>query len=661
MYSILLFIAAGTLPTEAPPPVQVEVQKFDQAMAESRFKDAGAIIDTLIAQRTPADGIPRQDPLLNALMGRLYLAGHQVDAAQTYLAHTPLADLPPSIRASTALARGRALELRGKRSEALSAYREAAAAVPATDAQRRKAALAIARQLLVDNPQEASDEVSAIAKGAATPERWEASYILALASSLRRDIVSAQRHADAAWADAANAPLPDLAPLHVETLHAGLAAARHDPVRQRSMLIATNGLSLSASPALSAQLPVCGDNGIQPTDFVTFGYLAGPYATTDLVPIAASRLQVVATFLDAFAGIVPIAEADGSKPIGTVFTVACRSVVSANMLRDPAYGDPLLEWFVDKGIYPASASNDSADAHLNAVGERISTLAARFGNDSPLLTAARWQMLTMLENRARAGDMVLTGQVVDLASRLTAGLKSAGAPAWVTSAITARSHLEQSFANDVGDADLMSTLEGTFREALVQTPFDYAHAYAVGITSRFPDQWTAPAARMVIDLNPKALAVLKGRERQAWLMNLAKAQETLGKTAEMHSTIASAGFGKDLCLAADAPPKLLEQHFSYDDYPEDLIAGEQEGSVLFDFAIAADGSVTEPRVIYSLPAGLFDAPSAKGLGTVRYSPATRDGKTEACRGLFQPILWRLEHEDEFSIPKLTPETDAPTT
>ncbi|HEX6660639.1 MAG TPA: hypothetical protein VF067_02070, partial [Sphingomicrobium sp.] len=213
MRMFVLFLAALALSAEAPPP---EVQQFDQAIQQSHLKEAAAAIDKLIALRTPVDGQPHQDPLLNALLGRLYLAAHQEAGAEAYLTRAPLGSLPATSRAATALALGRALELRGKRIAALEAYRNAFNSA-GTRSERRGAQLGIARQLLITEPQSVPAEVRDIANGPAAPDRWEARYLLALVSSLSGDQQSAARFSDEAWADSASARPGDLAPLHVGT------------------------------------------------------------------------------------------------------------------------------------------------------------------------------------------------------------------------------------------------------------------------------------------------------------------------------------------------------------------------------------------------------------------------------------------------------------
>jgi TonB family protein len=655
MRLIVLFLAAFAVSAEAPPP---ELQRFDEAIGQSRLKDAAAVIDRLIEQRTPADGQPRQDALINSLLGRLYLAVHQEAAAKVYLARAPLDALPASSRTATALAYGQALELRGERAAALHAYRDAADN-GATPSERRSAQLGIARQLLITSPREVEQQVRGIATGSSGPDRWEARYLLALSSSLLGDQASAARFADEAWADATSAPPSDLAPLHVGTLRAGLAAARRDRDAERAMLIATNGLALTATGALSSQLPVCGDDGLKPSDFVTFGLIAGPYHTRHLVPIAATRPEVVAPFYDRLAASALIKQTDGTSAVGTIVTVACRAVVHPEFVANPRVDDPLIDWFSERGIYPATATNDASDQHVNAIAARVDSLESRFGKDSILLIAPRWQLMTVLEARAGAGDPV--PQLGDLRLRIVDGLKRAGAPDWLAMPINSRAEYEQ-LARTASSASLrLSAAQEFYRKELLTLPFELTRSLVAGFLDNPDEQLPAGIPQLVLDLNARAPKSLSGRDRQGWLLTVARMQRLVGTDDGARVTIASAGLEKDLCTASDALPKLLEQHFSYNDYPEELIAGEQEGSVLFEFNLAATGTVTSPRVVYSLPSGLFDDASKKGIAALRYVAPTRGRKPAACRGLFQPVVWRLEKDNKVWLPTLTPAAHDETT
>jgi hypothetical protein len=202
MRPVLLALAAVALTAESAPspvplPIDVQVQQFEQALNESRLTEAATVLDKLIAQRTPGDGKPRPDPLLNALFGRFYLAANESAPAAIYLDRAPIPELPPSLRAATALDHGRALGLRGDRAAALQAYREAAAAA-GTDGERRRAALGLATQSLADNPSGVRSDLASISGGALTPERWRANFLRAASASLTGNAQEAQRFADQA-------------------------------------------------------------------------------------------------------------------------------------------------------------------------------------------------------------------------------------------------------------------------------------------------------------------------------------------------------------------------------------------------------------------------------------------------------------------------------
>lgn len=656
MRSWLLLAAAVVLSGEAPPP---DLHRFDQLLEASQHKDAAKFLDTQIEARRPADGKPRPDPLLNALLGRFYVAVHQTNTAAIYLDHAPLAELPQSVKPETALARAKVLELAGDRAGALQSFRDAAATA-STDAERRRGTIGAARQMLADNPNGVIEQVTRIASGPALPDRWEANYLTAVANSLLGNREQARVAADRAWSDAANAPLMDLAPLHVAVLRAGLAAANRDMPGERAMLTAANGLAVTAAPALSDRLPTCGDQGVLPSDWVTFGFLAGPFGNRQLVPIAASRTAIVSAFQDSLGPAIPVKQGDGTKPIGTVFTVACRTLNNSGPLPGIADRDPILAWFVEHGIYPAAATSEVEDEHLNFVADRIDAIAAKFGKESPLLTEPRLQMMTMLEARALAGDPVLPGQIVDLAAAVSAGMKAAGAPDWLASAVQDRARTDQlAMASD--GQDHSAEAQALFTGQMLKMPVRLGMIYLQTSLDSLSGEWPPAASQFVLDFSAKALPTLAGRERRNWLMTVSHAQRALGKDAAAKATLASANLPADLCAAMDTQVSLLKQEFSYNDYPEALIAGEQEGAVFYEFNLTANGDVTSPRIIYSLPSGLFDQPSAKGLSTVHYNPPTRNGRKSPCRAVYQPIVWRLEEGNDAAVPTLTPSIAPPTT
>jgi TonB family protein len=561
----------------------------------------------------------------------------------------------------TALAHGRALEAVGNRAAALAAYREASAAsVSASD--RGAATLGIARALLPDDPGAAGAEVAELAEGPPTPERWSARFIIAAASSLQGKPETADSFADEAWADAGNAPLHDLAPLHVAVLRAGLAAARHDLTAERAMLTAANGLSVYENSGLAVQLPVCGTAGVRPSDFVIFGYISGPFAIRQLVPISASRPEIVRSFQDALGLAPPVkASAGPEKPFGTVFTVACRTLVSPGIMTTPAPENPIMEWFVERGLYPVSPTNESDDKHLNAVANRVDALVAKYGTDNPLLIYPRVQLMQLLEARAAEGDPVVLGQITDLSSQVAAGLRNNGAPEWMAATIEAGTQMMQVATPGERLSTALQRAQSVAERPIREMPPELARRFIGQMTGDLPDDWPASAAQFVTDLSAKITPALSGIERQSWLLTVAKAQSSLGKSREAKATLDSALLAPDLCVRLDQPPKLVEQQFSYEDYPQELLSGDQEGTVLYDFDLTRSGSVGAHRIVYSVPSGIFDRASDKGLSTVRYSVPRRNGTPTSCRGIYQPIVWRIAPTAKPPTLRVMPNIDKSTT
>lgn len=659
MRPIYLLIASISLSAAAPPPATL--QRYDQLLASHNVKQAAIVVDKLIEERVPADGKPQADPLLNALIGRIMLVANHPDDAGNYLDAAPIAELPEALQAPTALAHGRSLELRGSREGALSAYREALQA-SSGEALRREAAIGIARQLFVQEPASARQQLLPIANGSPVPERWEARYLLAIMSSLDRDAAAAREWADGSWADAAGAPLKDVAPIRVQALRAALYAAAHDVAGERAMLTSSNGLKLAASSSLPAQLPVCGDAGVRASDFVIFEFAAGPFGMRDLMPVAASRREVVETFQKSFGGSVPIRQGDGETAIGTVFTASCRTILSADFTSQRTTGNPLLAWSISRGLYPATVFGEARDDRSNPVRERIDSLASRFGNDSPLLILPRWQLLNQLEARASAGEAVLPGQLSDLRTKIATGIRRFEGPEWIASYVEMLTSLQQVAMSSTDPAELKNGWQAVMKKQLQISPFEIARPGLVEMLSNIDGDWPPELSRLLVDLDTAKPAALAGRDRQAWKLTVALAERQLGNSTAARQTMLTAGLPKDACLATDSAPRLIDQKFSYEDYPEDLIAGEQEGTVLFEYGLSSTGTVVDPRIVYSLPSGLFDEASAKGLGTIRYTAPTRAGRPATCRGLYQPIRWKMEEDSNPSFPAMmTPQSPGPTT
>ena len=135
------------------------------------------------------------------------------------------------------------------------------------------------------------------------------------------------------------------------------------------------------------------------------------------------------------------------------------------------------------------------------------------------------------------------------------------------------------------------------------------------------------------------------------------AQKVLGLDTQARSTIASLKLPGDICMAVESPPVMLEQSFTSVDYPKRLIPAELKGYAYYEFEITEAGGTQSPRPILTFPSGLFDEATKRGLETMRFAPATRNGKARRCRGYSQGITWRLEDESDYAVPYLLPQNN----
>lgn len=669
MRSLILLSLLSATPMIAQPPLggqpaaagaawSFDDAAFRQALAAADYRTAAAITDKLIEERTPSDGQPRQDPLLNAIIGRLLLATQQEPSAFSYLNKVDVRSLPPPMRGETLLSRGKVLETLGQRNDAMTAYRAAANADHSSAALRREAQFGAARQLLVTDPLAARQQLLPLATAPNPADLWQAQHLLAIAASLTGDPTAAARLAERAWVDAARAPPSELAPIKVAVLQAGLAALANDRQRQLAMLASANAMGVTRTAELTAQLPVCGRDGVRKGDFVVFGMVVGPYNTNSLIPLGASRTEVVRTFYDRMMGRSLINRSSESSANGTVVTLSCRSALSPDYISNVPRTDPLIDWFVDRGLYPASVKFEATDEAINRMSIRVDALTARFGRDSPLLLAPKWQVLTALESRAAMGDAITPGRIIDLRKELSAGLRRAGAPEWLAQTLELRNELQAMVRSATAPEAAVGEYLG---KQLLVAPFALARSSIREMLINSTGEMPAPLARIVTQLAEQAPASMPPQEKQAWLLTVAKAQKALGHVEEARQTIRNGSLPSDLCAAADEGPKLLEQPFTHEDYPTQLIPADLTGYALVEVEVTNSGRVSGPRMVASMPSGLFDAATMKGLAGFRYQAATRNGNNVTCTGELQGVTWRLKAPEEFVVPPFLPEPSDETT
>jgi protein TonB len=76
------------------------------------------------------------------------------------------------------------------------------------------------------------------------------------------------------------------------------------------------------------------------------------------------------------------------------------------------------------------------------------------------------------------------------------------------------------------------------------------------------------------------------------------------------------------------------------DYPREAMRGRQQGWVEVEFTIGVDGSVSDPQVVASRPARIFDRAATRAIQQWRFEPRQENG---------QPVASRLRQRFDFKL------------
>lgn len=76
------------------------------------------------------------------------------------------------------------------------------------------------------------------------------------------------------------------------------------------------------------------------------------------------------------------------------------------------------------------------------------------------------------------------------------------------------------------------------------------------------------------------------------------------------------------------------------EYPREALRRGQEGYVMLEFTVTANGEVTNVAIMDSEPAGVFEQPVREAISRWRFEPATEGG---------EPVDQRVRHQFEFNL------------
>ncbi|HEX8307491.1 MAG TPA: hypothetical protein VF645_03635 [Allosphingosinicella sp.] len=644
--SAALLVAAAA----EPPP---SLADFEAAMSRFDYRSAARTADSMASRHRLQGREARPDPLLNGLVGRLYLRAGLPAPALNYLRRSDSGDIPAPQRIAAGFARAEAEEALGDWPAAAAAF-ERLLSLPLDRSGQADARIGLARVRLADDPAGALADASSAAAEAPAGRRWEAELVSSQALSLLGRRAEAESAAGRAWSASAEGRTADAAPMRVALVRAGLAAAagRREPLL--AMLSAANAGINGIASGVAEAVPVCGEGGITPADHAVFA----AYTRTDsiqwLTPVSASRPAAAAVFRKAIAGRELLA-VTGAPPGGLVFTLRCRTLPSADYVPGPA-GDAWTEWFADRGLYfPMAADNALGD--INRLAEEIATLAERFGDDHPSIIPLRLTLMDKLVLRAAEATDVSPGQVSELRRKIGAAFaKAGGTEALVPDPQTLAEwdRLEKAGAFEESTALFRQAQERLI--ANMSAPRAYA---ALRDWLKVDKDLPAATRRRLFEALLARLG--SGRSdpiRRTLLRGLAAISRQSEDVAAVRAANARAGLPRDSCSSAETMPTTQEHGMSDEDYPPDALDPAIPGVAVLEFDVGADGRLAGSRTILAAPSLVFDSQMAAELPGFRYAPATERGRPLACRALQQTIRWRMPEESAPEPPQFLPPMEA---
>ena len=99
------------------------------------------------------------------------------------------------------------------------------------------------------------------------------------------------------------------------------------------------------------------------------------------------------------------------------------------------------------------------------------------------------------------------------------------------------------------------------------------------------------------------------------------------------------------CASASRPPQFLSGPDLV--YPSAARAAGIEGQVVIRYDVTATGSVANPRVVESEPAGTFDAAALAALSQWLFRPRVENGQAVSAPGRVSTLRFKLGESDEY--------------
>lgn len=631
-------VGAGQLALAAPVDTRLDGASVQRAIKAHDYRRATIELNKVIAQRLPSSDKGGPDPVLDRLLAELISVNGTPASAIALLVRLN-AQLDLKERGHYQLLLATAQEEAGQFAEAERLYRSVSTDRDTSAEDRTSSIIGYARLRMMAGP---DDAVAVLQTAQPSPSQaWEVDLQRARAEALAgRDDVS-QAAMQRAWAGATLAGAEQGAAARVASDMMVAAANKGDRGRLIAMLGVDrlNRIANTGQEVLGAGVPVCGSDGITPSDSVAVEFLRqAPPGRPRFSLVRASRTGIAAAFLGGIAKNPGFSVQDGQA---TSVVLRCRFAPAADYQVRANLDDQILSWSTGRGAYPLLETGDDSDtaslASLLAERER------RYGSTSVMLLPI---LLRILEPTVGGGmdNQEARTRAASLAHRISSIIVANSGPAdlvlFSNIYATALDVAAQTKSVSTAQAELQTLLSQAARDPSISLDNLFT------IVSNVTTFAQAPTA-LRVQLLEQSIAVLRARASntdprlKALGLRLVGVRREQGDTAAVAALIKQFDFAPDLCSVSIPPVRFTSSNITADDYPSDLVQTLLQGRTILEFNISAAGAATAPRILVSDPPFAFDEVALAKSLTITYEPPKPAGVAQACRAQVQPVRWQL--------------------
>jgi protein TonB len=113
------------------------------------------------------------------------------------------------------------------------------------------------------------------------------------------------------------------------------------------------------------------------------------------------------------------------------------------------------------------------------------------------------------------------------------------------------------------------------------------------------------------------------------------------------ATIACAALILGACMSSPSRPAEVMAAGGMQ-YPESAHQKKVEGYVRVEYDVTVEGTVANPRVVESVPTGIFDEAALAAVRSWKFHPAVRDGKVVESKGLVSRLDFKLGESEDYA-------------